>query len=186
VPVFPYRSVIRTLFLGLLLNVLLTSCFKDVDFGRTDEIKLSPDLEVDIIHYQLNKNDFIDSETGEYTPIIRDTIRLEYLDDSYIQDGLVHAEFLFRHENTFSDSIRSDIKFLAPNNRRQFNVAYVIPAGEMAAPAFVDTLHIMDESKITKVRRSLKMVVELEMLGSGAKLDGELKFSSKGYYRFKF
>ncbi|MFV8224960.1 hypothetical protein [Christiangramia aquimixticola] len=182
----PNRSIIQILIIGLLINVLFTSCFKDVDFSRTDEIKLSPDLEVDLIHYQLNRDDFIDSETGEYTSIIRDTVRLEYLDDSYIQDGLLHAEFLFRHENTFSDSIRSNIKFLAVNNRRQFNVAYTIPAGEIGAPAFVDTLHIMDESKISKVRRSFKMVVELEMLGSGTKLDGELKFSSKGYYRFKF
>lgn len=165
---------------------MLTSCFKDVDFSETDEIMISPDLEVDVIYYQLNQDDFFDSDTGEYVAIIRDTVRLEYLDDSYIQDGLKHAEFRFRHENTFPNEIRSNIKFLSERNRSQFNVAYTIPAGTMDSLAIVDTTHVMDASRIEKVRRSIKLAIELEMTGSEKGLEGELKFSSKGLFRLEF
>ena len=165
---------------------MFTSCFKDVDLGQTEDIQLTPDLQADIIYYQLSEIDFLDSETNEYTPIIRDTTRLEYLDDSYIQDGLLYAEFRFKHENAFPYDIRSDIKFLDEKNRQQFNVSYLIPAGSPVAVAVIDTIHVMDASNIEKVRRSIKMAIELEMLGPGKGLEGELKFSSKGLFRLEF
>ena len=183
---FQFRSFLQIIAIGLLLSLTCTSCFKDVDLSQTEDIQLTPDIQADIIYYTLTNIDFLDSETNEYSPVIRDTIRLEYLDDSYIQDGLMHAEFRFKHENAFPYDIRSDIKFLNEKNRQQFNVAYVVPAGSPSALSVIDTVHVMDASKIEKVRRSIKMVVELEMLGPGKGLEGELKFSSKGLFRFEF
>ena len=172
--------------IGLIFSLSCTSCFKDVDLSQTEDIQLTPDLQVDIIYYKLSEIDFLDSETSEYSPVIRDTTRLEYLDDSYIQDGLMHAEYRFKHENSFPYDIRSDIKFLDKNNRRQFNVSYIIPAGTASAVSVIDTVHVMDASEIQKVRRSIEMAVELEMLGPGKGLEGELKFSSKGLFRLEF
>ncbi|MFD2833491.1 hypothetical protein [Gramella sp. AN32] len=165
---------------------LFSSCFKDVDFSEAENIQLTPDLKVSIIEYQLNEIDFTDSETGIFTPVIHDTIRLEYLDDSYVQDGLMYAEFRFKHENTFSFPIGSKIIFLSEENNSQFQVNYTIPAGSDVNPGIIDTLHIMEGEEIKKVRRSINMAIELQILEEPKSLEGELDFSSRGLYRFEF
>lgn len=174
------------LLLGGIFSLLFSSCFKDVDFGQSEDIKLAPDLEVDLLFYQLNESDFLDSETNAYSPIIRDTVRLEFLDDDYIQEGLVLAEFRFRHENRFPYEVRSNIKFIDKTGRNQFNVEYNIPAGSETSASIVDTLHLMSDGDITKVKRSINMVVELEILNAGKDLQGELDFLSKGFFEFEF
>lgn len=173
-------------FIVISSSLMLSSCFKDVDLEQAQDIKLTPDLETEIIFYQLNENDFQDSETNAFSPVIRDTVRLEFLDDDYIQDGLMFAEFRFRHENRFPNIIKSKIRFLDNSGREQFNVNYDIPAGSADSTAIVDTLHTMAGSDIIKVRRSIQMVVELEMLGGGKDIKGELDFSSKGLFKFEF
>lgn len=167
-------------------SFVFVSCFKDVDFGQAENIKLSPDLEVDLLYYTLNENDFLDSQTNSYSPIIRDTVRLEFLNDDYIQDGLMYAEFRFRHENKFPYQIRSNIRFLDNSGQEQFNVNYDISPGSVASPAIKDTVHVMQGAEIIKVRNSIQMALEIEVLGAGKELEGELDFSSKGLFRFEF
>ena len=182
----PQFKTFYLLIFAAIASLLSSSCFQDVDFGQARDISLEPDIEVDLLFYELNESDFLDSETGEYSPVIRDTVRLEFLDDDYIQDGLVYAEFRFRHENRFPYPINSNIKFLDKTRRRQFNVAYTIPAGSNSAISIVDTTHTMDRGNIGKVRRSIQMVVELEVVGAGDDLQGVLNFESKGLFKFEF
>lgn len=172
--------------IALALSFVFSSCFKDVDLGQAENIQLSPDLEADLLFYTLNENDFLDSETNAYSPAIRDTVRLEFLNDDYIQDGLMHAEFRFRHENSFPYQIRSNIRFLNNSGQEQFNVSYDIPPGSVSSPAIVDTVHVIQGGDIVKVRRTIQMVTELEIIGAGKELEGELDFSSKGLFRFEF
>lgn len=184
--VVSYPKVIKIPVLLGVFSLMLTSCFKDVDFEQSQDIQLTPDLKTDLLYYTIDQTDFLDSETNAYTPVIRDTVRLEFLDDSYIQDGLMRAEFTFKHENRFPYLIKSRIQFLTENDRLQFAVNYDIPAGSLQAPSVVDTLHIIPENEIQKVRRSIKMLVELEMIGGGKELEGELDFQSKGLFEFEF
>ena len=164
--------------------LFFTSCFKDVDFDQAQDIQLTPDLEASLLFYTIDETDFLDSETNVFTPVIRDTVRLEFLDDDYIQDGLMQAEFRFKHENRFPYLIRSRIRFLSENDRRQFSVNYEIPPGSVEMPSVIDTIHVVDD--IRTVRRSIKMLVELEMIGGEKGIDGELDFSSKGLFKFEF
>jgi len=177
---------IKSIVPGLLICLLISSCFKDVDFGQAQDIALEPDLEVDLLYYQLNETDFQDSETNAYTPVIRDTVRLEFLDDDYIQDGLMYAALRFKHQNRFPYQINSNIKFLGENGNNQFNVAYIIPEGSETASTVVDTTRILEGNEIVRLRRSIQMVVELEVVGAGKELEGELDFMSKGLFRFEF
>ena len=78
------------------------------------------------------------------------------------------------------------IKFLNENNRREFSIAYTIPEGSPSMPSVVDTLKVREGNDIRNVRRSIQMVMELEILGDGQDLDGSLDFSSKGLFRFEF
>lgn len=182
-------SYLRLLKITIVLGVfslVVMSCFKDVDFEQAQEIQLSPDLQVDLLYYNVNKLNFTNSGTNEFTPVIRDTVRLEFLDDDYIQEDLMFAELRFRHENKFPYSIRNKIKFLSANDRTQFSVNYDIPPGSMDAIAVVDTLRILETNEIGKLRRSIKMFIELELIDGGKDPEGELNFSSKGLFKFEF
>ncbi|PTX41962.1 hypothetical protein C8P64_2376 [Christiangramia gaetbulicola] len=181
-----HLRIIKLVLPVIISGLLLTSCFKDVDFGQSEDISLEPDLEVDLLFYQLNETDFLDSETNAFTPVIRDTVRLEFLDDDYIQDGLMYAALRFKHENKFPYEINSNIKFLRENGRGEFNVAYTIPPGSEFSSAVVDTTHILEGNNIVNLRRSIQMVVELEIVGANQSLQGELEFMSKGLFRFEF
>jgi len=183
--VFKYTSKIKA-FLGLALIGLFTSCFQDVDFSQTEDIQITPDIDVDIIYYNLEKLDFLDSDTGEFTAIIRDTVRLEYLNDSYIQDGLTYAEFRFRHENSFPYAVRSELKFLNESNVKEFDINYIIPAGGSTLVSIVDSVYVVQEPEIDKVKDAIELAVELELLQPAKSLEGNLKFSSKGLFRLTF
>lgn len=177
---------LKILFLLLTICLSLSSCFKDVDFGQAQDINLKPDIDVDLLVYQLNENDFIESGDNSFTPVIRDTVRLEFLNDDYVQKSLQYAEFRFKHTNYFNQPIRSSIKFLDKNNRYLFGVDYTIPAGNDALPGVIDTIKVMQGSDILKVRKSIQMALELELQGSEKDLKGELDFSSKGLFKFEF
>ncbi|TRO65707.1 hypothetical protein [Christiangramia sabulilitoris] len=180
------KKFIQLIFSGFLFSFLLTSCFKDVDFSQAENLSMEPDLEVDLLYYKLNELDFLDSETSAYTPAIRDTVRLEFLDDDYIQDGLVYAALRFKHENVFPYEINTNIRFLDKNGRNQFNVIYTIPEGFEGSPAVIDTLRVLEGDEIQKMRRSIQMVIDHEVIGGDEKLQGNLKFMSKGLFRFEF
>ena len=92
----------------------------------------------------------------------------------------------FKHQNRFPYQINSNIKFLGENGSNQFNVAYVIPEGSESASSVIDTTRILEGNEIVKLRRSIQMVVELEVIGAGKELEGELDFMSKGLFRFEF
>lgn len=177
---------LKILILGFFVGLLFSSCFKDVDFGQAENITLEPDLEVDLLYYTLNETDFLDSETGNFTPVIRDTVRLEFLDDDYIQDNLMYAALRFRHENDFPYDINSNIRFLGENGRNQFNVAYTIPSAVDGNSSIVDTVRVLEGNEIVRLRRSIQMVLQLEIIGADKDLQGELDFLSKGLFRFEF
>ncbi|HSM62912.1 MAG TPA: hypothetical protein VK833_03130, partial [Gillisia sp.] len=84
---------LQTIVLILLLSVVVGSCVKGVDLDQAEEISLTPDLQVSLLIFDVTSEDFSNPKTGEFQATIRDTVRLEFLDDSYIQDDLHTVEF---------------------------------------------------------------------------------------------
>lgn len=182
-----FLSYFTIKFIGLLLiGCSLWGCVKDVDLDQRDDITLSPDLQIDLLIYDINQSQFDDPATGNSKNRITDTVRLEFLDDSYIQDDLVSVDFYFRHINTFPREIKSEIRFLSESNSEQFAVNYTIQAGTAGNPVTTEQYELIEEDRIHLVRRSIKMVVELEVLPGTGAFKGELDFASKGFFSFEF
>ena len=106
--------------------------------------------------------------------------------DDYIQKDLTSVEFYFRHINTFPHEIESKIRFLSDGNREQFAVNYTIKPGINGNPVTTEQFEFIEENRIHLVRRTIKMVVELEVQPGSAKFEGELDFASKGLFSFEF
>lgn len=174
------------IFLLLILFLGLTSCVKDVDLDQAGDIRLKPDLQVDLLIFDVEDSDFIDPNSGLSRTVIKDTVRLEFLDDSYIQNDLSKVEFRFRYTNTFSNSFSSRILFLSESNAVQHRVDFIIAGGDKANPVITEKLDFTGEQDIGRIRRTIKMVVEIEVLTGGQPVNGNLQFQSKGLFTFQF
>jgi len=181
-----FVKLLKTPILLLLFSVVMISCVKGVDLDQTEEIALTPDLQVSLLVFDVTSVDFKDKDTGEFTPIIRDTVRLEFLDDSYIQDDLVTVEFSFKYTNSFPQSFRNKISFLSENDRLQHSVIFDIAEGNKDAPAVTDWVDFIENERIDLIKNSIKMVVEIEVIPNQNPIEGELKFESKGFFSFEF
>lgn len=170
----------------LLFSVVLFSCVKDVDLDQTEEIALTPDLQVSLLVFDVTSIDFKDQDTGEFTSIIRDTVRLEFLDDSYIQDDLSTVEFSFRYTNSFPQQFQNKISFLSENDRVQHSLQFDIAQGGKDNPVVTDWVEAIENERIDVIKNSIKMVVEIEVIPNANTFEGELKFESKGLFSFEF
>ena len=172
--------------LFLLFVAGLTSCVKDVDLDQAERITLQPDLQVDLLVFDVDELDFRDPTTNSLKTRIRDTVRLEFLDDDYIQDDLSEVEFSFKYINSFPQNFSSSIFFLSENNNVQHQVDFSIAAGTMDNPVTTEVIELIPQNQIGVIRRSIKMVVEIEVLPNSEPFTGELTFQSKGLFSFQF
>lgn len=164
----------------------MLSCVKDVDFDQAENIALKPKLQIDLLIFDVDGVDFIHPESGQLRTIIRDTVRLEFLDDDYIQDNLQQVEFSFKYRNSFPQAFSNKISFLSENNRTQHIVDFFIGAGSSSSPAITEKIDLIQEDRIEIIKRSIKMVVEIEVLPSQEPFEGSLSFASKGLFSFEF
>ena len=175
------KSLFKISFLTLLL--LNYSCVKDVDLNQYEEIVLTPEAALDLIFFSIENDDFSSTSGGEATA--RDETRLDFLDDDYIQNNLVRADFNFRFTNTFQNELTATIRLLSPSNSVQHSIVIPIPASTGGSPANVDYTETISGTQITRVRRSIKLSVEISSPDPIAN-EGTLQLESKGFYYFKF
>lgn len=164
----------------------MLSCVKDVDFDQAGNIALEPKLQIDLLIFDVDEVDFIHPDTGQLRTIIRDTVRLEFLDDDYIQDNLQRVEFRFKYRNSFPQAFSNKISFLSENNRTQHSLDFYIGAGSSLNPAITEKIDLIEEERIQIIKRSIKMAVEIEVLPSQDPFEGSLSFASKGLFSFEF
>ncbi len=182
----PFFKTILQTFLLFLFVIGSVSCVKDVDLDQAKDISLKPKLQIDLLIFDVDEADFADSLTNQQKTILRDTVRLEFLDDSYIQDDLMEVEFSFKYINSFSQSFHNKISFLSENNSAQHVVEFNINPGDKNNPAVTEVIDLIKFDQIQVIRRSIKMAVEIEALPGKGPFTGELKFQSKGLFSFEF
>ena len=170
----------------VLFSIMMVSCVKGVDLDQREEIALTPDLQVSLLIFDVTGDDFSNLDTGEFQAIIRDTVRLEFLDDSYIRDDLSTVEFSFKYTNSFTQPFRNKISFLSETNTVQHVVNFDILAGNKGQAVETNWIEFIDNANIDVIKRSIKMVVELQALPNQDPFVGELKFESKGLFSFEF
>ncbi|WP_034894094.1 hypothetical protein [Gillisia sp. Hel_I_29] len=179
----------KLLYKVLLFSLIIIgaiSCVKDVDLDQTDEISLQPKMQVDLLIFDVDEVDFIDPETTALRTVIKDTVRLEFLDDSYIQDDLDKVEFSFKYSNAFPQDFNTTIYLLSENDRTQRKIDLTVKGGSSTSPEITEIIDFVDTAEIDMIKRSIKMVVEVAVVPNTEPFVGELKFQSKGLFYFVF
>ena len=175
------KNLFKIAFLTLLL--FASSCVKDVDLDQYEEIVLSPEAAIDLIYFTLTNEDFTGTSGGEMTA--RDETRLDFLDDDYIQNDLVRADFNFKLTNTFQSPVTATIRFLSTSNSVQHTIVVPVPAGSVGDPATVDYTETIYEDQIHRIKRSIKVSVEITR-HDPVVVEGTLQLESRGFYYFEF
>lgn len=173
--------------LATLVLMAMGSCVKDIDLDQASRISLQPKIQADLLIFTVDEKDFVTQEPPyRFKAVIKDTVRLEFLDDSYIQKDLEQVEFSFKYLNSFPQNFTSTIYFLSENNRVQHEVDFFIEEGSLANPTISENIDIIGPDRIDIIKRSIKMVVEIEVLPNSEPFTGELNFQSKGLFLFQF
>ena len=171
---------------AFLLSMANVSCIKDVDFDQAGDITMQPEIQTDLLIFEIDQKDFVDPATNQSKLIIRDTVRLEFLDDSYIQNDLEKVEFSFKYRNSFPQGFFNKISFLSENNALQHQVSFYIGGGAARNPAVTEKIELILPQRIQVIKNSIKMVVELEVMPGNEPFTGILNFESKGLFSFQF
>lgn len=176
-----YKNLLRITFLTLLL--FCTSCVKDVDMDQAEEIVIPPTAAIDLIYFDLTVEELSTGSGGNLRA--EDETRLDFLDDDYIQDGLMRADFNFRFTNSFQNSFSVNFLFRTESNAITHQIRVDVPAGTTASPAIIDFTEIID-SEINRIKRSIKVSAQIDMQEALISGEGNLKLQSKGIYYFEF
>lgn len=108
------------------------------------------------------------------------------MDDSYIQNDLTRVEFFFENDNTFPQAFLHKIHFLNESNRRQLSYDYYVAPGSQGDPVSTSRIEILEGGDIIRLKNSIKMVVEIEVIPGQEAFEGELLFRSTGLFSFVF
>ena len=182
------KSCVRTItILGMCLCLLVVaSCVKDVDFDQTEDIVIAPKVDLDLIFFSLNTSNFVGAATGNPIAVVRDTTRLEFLDDTFVQENLKEIDFLFRYDNSFSQSFVNRAVFLDEADEVQYEIEFdVTPSinGSTETTTFTQTVA---ETDLDAIKASIKLLIELTLEPNGDPIDGSLRHQSKALYSLEF
>lgn len=171
----------------LILAVLLlfSSCIKDVDLNRIDEVVIPPTAAIDLVYFTLEPLDF-QSSAESPVKFAEDFVSLQFLDDDYIQTGLVGASFTFNYINTFPKKFINTVSFISKNGNTWYSFSFEIPAGSPDNPSEVNYTEIIPDDRIEAIRKSYNLKIRLEMVPDEQPIVGSLQLKSKAFYEFEF
>ncbi len=160
--------------------LFFTACVKDTDFDQTDDILVTPVVELDFLFFNLNSESF--SEIGANNVIVSDTTNFDFLNDEFIVDNLIRAEFLFKYTNSFPVDFVSEYKFLDDNDELQYEIIIPVGAGTISTPLITEHIENIEGESMLELTSAEKVVVNLIASSPVDDLEGSLNLQSKTTY----
>ena len=179
----------NTLHIGLgvvLLLVFFSSCIKDTDFDKADDILLNPFVDLDLIYFNLPANRFFDSVTNTPVLIVKDTTALPFLNDSEVRGNVKRIVFSFEVENSIQREFQLDFEFLNRGNNVVYTSQMTVFSGTIENPTvveFIDTVEGQDLLNLTKAQR---LAVSVAIASSNQNLSGNINLQSIATYFIEF
>ncbi|GAB5401264.1 MAG: hypothetical protein Aureis2KO_28490 [Aureisphaera sp.] len=164
-------------------GLLFFSCVKDTDFDEAENVTATPIVELNLIHFNLEANEFFDEVSNTPRLTLTDTTEIRFLDDTEIQESLLRADFLFRFSNSIPRSFVVDFQFLSEANEITYVTATTVPAGEEGSPATPpDFIQVVEGDDIALLTQANKVVANVTIPSADADLVGNLILQSKTTY----
>ncbi len=179
------KKKINLIFLLLIPILFFYACVKDTDFNQTDDIEVTPVLELDFLFFNLEAENFLDINTGEYNLFVSDTTDYTFLNDEFTADNLLKANFLFKTTNSLPVSFTSQIQFLNSNNEIFYEILFNSDSGTINNPTLNEFTQTIEGSQITELTQADRVIVSITASANVDNLEGLFNFQSKTTYFLK-
>lgn len=161
---------------------IAVSCSSELDFDQADDIVLAPQIDADLVFFTLGTETFINAAIADTTVVVRDTTRLEFLDDSFIRDNIREIEFTFQVDNSFAQSFSNRSVFLNENGIPQYMLAFTIAPSLDGSPVRTSIVEQVDENELEAILNSIQVANEVQLNTNGQFIDGVISLQSKALY----
>lgn len=170
----------------LLLLIFAQSCVEDTDFDQVDDVVFTPEIELNLIYFDLNAAEFFDTTTNTPRLTVSDTTDLEFLDSSTITGSIQKIDFLFDFDNAIPRTFDVDFQFLENDNTLSYSTGTIVQAGSLAAP--VETLFTeeVEGEDLNAIERASKIVINVTVPEADETLEGNLTLQSKATYFIEY
>lgn len=177
-------------YLGIVVLITISlvslSCVNDVDFDQTQDVVFNQTVDASLIFFTINTSDLENVNTEEAVITVRDTTRLEFLNDDFIRENLLEVVLDFQVDNTFGQSLVNRASFLNNAGQEQLVVEFEInssPDGSVQRTVFTQ---VLSQGDIEAISNSIQLANEVIFTTNGAPLNGELSLQSKALYTLEF
>ena len=174
------KKKLHLLFLLSSVIIFFSACVKDTDFNQTDDIVVSPILELDFLFFNVDSTNF--SDLGVNNLVLTDTTYFDFLNDEFTVDNLTRAEFFFRNTNSFSTQFTTQYQFLDENNISHFEILIPVDAGTISNSVITEHTENIEGEDILNLTMAEKVVVNIMASSSVDDQDGVLNLQSKTTY----
>ncbi len=166
----------------VLLSLCFTACIKNTDFDQTENIVVDPIFEINLIHFDLDAQQFYDSINATPILTVRDTTKLKFLDDSTLHENLVRAEFYFKFTNSIPRQFNVDFQFISENNDTTYTTQTQVLMGTQANPKITEFVENVEGDGIKDITLANRIVISVTIPDSNINLQGNLNLKSKAAY----
>lgn len=174
--------MIKNVLFVLVAICFITSCSSDLDFDQANDIVLSPQVEVDLLFFTLGTESFVTANIPDTTVVVRDTTRLEFLDDSFVRDNVREIEFRFQVDNSFAQTFSNRSVFLSSNGVPQYMLEFAIAPSPDGTTTTTTVIEQVDANQLEAILNSTQVANELQLDTNGLFIDGTLTLQSKALF----
>ena len=173
---------IAKLFFLLSSMLLYVSCFDGTDFDQANDVVVTPEIELDLIYFNLEASSFYNNATNTGVLVVEDTTDLDFLGGSDINDILKGADFFFKFTNSISRGFNVSFDFLSQDNVSRYLMQTTVAPGSENIPVVSYFVQSLDELQIKELTKAKKVLVTVTIPSSSQDLTGVLNLQSKTTY----
>ena len=173
---------ITKLFFLLTSMLLFVSCFDGTDFDQANDVVVTPEIELDLIYFNLEASNFYDYANNTEVLVVEDTTDLDFLGGSDINDIIKGADFYFEFTNTIARGFNVSFDFLSQDNVSRYLMQTTVAPGSENTPVVSYFVQSLDELQIKELTKAKKVLVTVTIPSSSQDLTGVLNLQSKTTY----
>lgn len=171
-----------TPFLTVLCCLIMAACVRDTDLDQASDITATPVVELNLVFFDLQPNDFFDTITNAPRLTVTDTTEIPFLNDTGTQESLLRAEFLFRFTNSISRDFIVDFRFLSEENDTAYSMQTSVIAGTVDNPRVTEFIENVEGPDILDLTMADRLMIAVTIPSVEPGLEGVLNMQSKTTY----
>ena len=169
----------------LLLNLMLASCTKAIDFSQVEDLEITPILESSLIFFNEPVNRFLNN--GNEITLIQDFVLVEVFNEEIIVDQLIKVEFVFETKNSINRAFELQVDFFDESEQLQHTFTLQQEASINNIEIESSFIEVFENATLDALKRSSVILFTLRML-PGEQIDqnssGRIDFKSKSVFYF--